>query len=111
MSENNLYPVVDIPEYEEENEEYDAEYKPSSIARMIFEIFFSTSLKSRVVISFSRAYESSFSMISAHLSAMVEIMSSFKIAFLVSSKTADSRSAFTTDFILQVFFFFLLQQV
>ena len=29
MSENNLYPVVDIPEYEEENEEYDAEYKPS----------------------------------------------------------------------------------
>lgn len=27
MSENNLYPVVDIPEYEEENEEYDAEYK------------------------------------------------------------------------------------
>lgn len=29
MADNNLYPVVDIPEYEEENEEYDAEYKPS----------------------------------------------------------------------------------
>lgn len=29
MADNNLYPVVDIPEYEEENEEYDTEYKPS----------------------------------------------------------------------------------
>lgn len=29
MADNNLYPVVDIPDYEEENEEYDTEYKPS----------------------------------------------------------------------------------
>ena len=29
MADNNLYPVVDIPEYEEENEEYGTEYKPS----------------------------------------------------------------------------------
>ena len=29
MADNNLYPVVDIPEYEEENEEYDTKYKPS----------------------------------------------------------------------------------
>ena len=29
MADNNLYPVVDIPEYEEENEESDTEYKPS----------------------------------------------------------------------------------
>lgn len=29
MADNNLYPVVDIPDYAEENEEYDTEYKPS----------------------------------------------------------------------------------
>ena len=29
MADNNLLPVVDIPEFIEENEEYDVEYKPS----------------------------------------------------------------------------------
>ena len=28
MADNNLYPVVDIPEYEEENEEYDIIHNP-----------------------------------------------------------------------------------
>ena len=28
MADNNLYPVVDIPEYEEENHQYATEYKP-----------------------------------------------------------------------------------